>query len=184
MKSALVLIDIQNDYFPGGKWELDQPEQAARQAKRALDFFRAEKLPVFHVQHISTREKAKFFLPETAGAEIHPLVAPTEGEAVLVKHAPNAFLNTGLNEALRRAGVDQLVVCGMMSHMCIDTSVRAAKDLGYSVTLLEDACTTRDLERDGERIPAGTVHRAFMAALDGSFARVVRTDDFLAPQSA
>lgn len=179
MNSALILIDIQNDYFPGGKRELNQPERAARQAKRVLEFFRAENLPVFHIRHVSTGEKARFFLPNTAGTEIHPLVSPAEGEPVLVKHAPSAFLNTGLNEALRRIGVDQLVLCGMMSHMCIDTSVRAAKDLGFSVTLLEDACTTKDLEWDGERIPAETVHRAFMAALDGAFARVVRTEDFL-----
>ena len=180
MKSALVLIDIQNEYFPGGKRELHEPERAARQAKKALEFFRAKGLPVFHIQHIATGEKANAFLPDTVGAEIHPLVAPIAGETVLVKHAPNSFYLTGLDEALRQAGVEQLVVCGMMSHMCIDTSVRAAKDLGFPVLLMEDACTTRDLEWGGEHIPAVIVHRAFMAALNGAFARVVGTEDFLA----
>jgi nicotinamidase-related amidase len=98
---------------------------------------------------------------------------------VLVKHAPNAFLRTRLEEALHGIGAEHLVVSGMMSHMCVDTSVRAAKDLGFSVTLLEDACTTKDLEWDGERIPAITVHGAFMAALDGTFARVIRTEEYL-----
>jgi len=182
MKTALIVIDIQNDYFPGGRRELFQPERAADQAARALEAFRAAKLPVFHVQHISTREGAGFFLPDTSGVLIHPLAAPREGEPVVVKHAPNAFWNTGLEAALRARQADRLVVCGMMSHMCIDTSVRAARDLGFSQVLLEDACAAGDLEWDGVRIPAKTVHGAFMAALDGTFAGVVRTGDFLAAE--
>jgi nicotinamidase-related amidase len=180
MKWALVLIDIQNDYFPGGMHELFQPERAAGQAAKILERFRAEGLPVFHIQHISIREGAGFFLPGTGGAGIHPLVAPGEGEPVVVKHAPNAFLNTGLAERLREQGVEGLVVSGMMSHMCVDTSVRAAKDLGFSIALAEDACATRDLLWNETRIPAATVHHAFMAALNGTFARVVRAEDILA----
>jgi nicotinamidase-related amidase len=180
MKLALVLIDIQNDYFPDGRHELFQSERAAEQAARILSRFRAEGLPVFHVQHISLREGSSFFLPGTAGAEIHPLVAPAAREAVVVKHAPNAFLNTGLNGMLRESGAEGLVVSGMMSHMCVDTSVRAAKDLGFPVVLAEDACATNDLEWNGTRIPAMTVHQAFMAALNGTFAKVVPAEEILA----
>lgn len=180
MKNALLLIDIQNDYFPGGSCELVGPERAAERARRVLEYFRASGLPIFHVQHVSTRENASFFLPDTAGAQIHPLVFPKEGEPVLVKHAPNAFLHTALERELRAQKAEQLVICGMMSHMCIDSTVRAAADLGFSVLLVEDACTTKDLVWGDDRIPAQTVHRAIMAALSGTFARVGNAQDWLA----
>jgi nicotinamidase-related amidase len=123
---------------------------------------------------------ATSFLPGSRDAEIHESVGPLAGETVIVKHYPNAFLKTSLSAELQARGVRHLVVCGMMSHMCIDTSVRAAQDYGFSVTVLGDACATRDLSWDGETIPARTVHNAVMASLHGTFARVVRTEDFLA----
>lgn len=179
MKSALILVDIQNEYFKGGKRELHRPEQAAEQAGRALGYFRERGLPVIHVQHINEKEGSSSFLPGSIGAEIHSIVAPIAGETVIVKHFPSSFLNTGLAEELVKLDVDHLVVCGMMSHMCIDTTVRAAQDHGFPVTLLEDACTTRDLSWGGEAIPAETVHRAFMAALSGMFARVIPVSDYI-----
>ena len=97
----------------------------------------------------------------------------------MIKHRPNSFLQTDLQERLSAESVEQLVVCGMMSHMCIDTSVRAARNHGYDITLLHDACATRDLSWNGKTIPAATVHEAFMAALHGAFADVRTTGDFL-----
>lgn len=179
MTQALLLIDIQNDYFPGGSCELFETDRAAAMAKRALGYFRSRGLPVYHIRHISLGKDAGFFLPGTPGSEINPTVSPAPGEKVFIKHAPNAFPGTGLEAALRANGVGRLVVCGMMSHMCIDTSVRAAKDLGFSVTLLDDACTTRDLGWEETVIPAQTVHRTMMASLNGTFAAVMKTNDFL-----
>ncbi len=178
MNQALLIIDIQNDYFPGGKYELFQSERAAQQARLALEHFRARGLPVFHVQHLSLAPGATFFVPGTDGAGIHGSVAPLAGETVIVKHAPNAFFETGLHQMLKERGIDRLVVCGMMSHMCVDTTVRAARDHGLSVTLLWDACATRDLEWQGQVIPAQTVHGAYMAALDGRFAKVVSVEEY------
>ena len=175
MNKALLLIDIQNDYFPGGAWELSHVDEAAAQARLALERFREQHRPVFHVRHINTRPGAAFFLPDTPGSEIHGAVKPLDGEPVIIKHAPDAFFQTDLHDALSRAGMRKLVVCGMMSHMCIDTSVRAARSHGYDITLLHDACATRDLSWNGKTIPAATVHEAFMAALHGAFAR--RADD-------
>lgn len=179
MSQALLLIDIQNDYFPGGRNELHGAQAAAQQASRVLEHFRAQGLPVFHVQHISLYAGATFFLPDTDGAAIHELVAPMSGEAVVVKHAPNSFCGTGLKELLDRQGVDQLIICGSMSHMCVDTTVRAARDFRLLVTLLHDACATRDLVWNGQTVPAQQVQAAYMAALDGSFAKVVSVDEFL-----
>lgn len=179
MNRALLLIDIQNDYFPGGKYGLFRPDEAADKAALLLEAFRARRLSVVHVQHVSLPGGAAFFLPDTEGVRIHAKVSPLPGEPVVIKHAPDGFLKTDLKEVLDDRGVDHLVVCGMMSHMCIDTTVRAAKGRGYGVTLVGDACTTRDLVRDGRTFPAETVHAVFMAALRGTFAEVVPAGRFL-----
>ena len=83
------------------------------------------------------------------------------------------FLETDLDAYLKSLKVDTLIVCGMMTHMCVDTTVRAAMDYGYQVKLVADACATRDLELNGETLPAETVQKAFIAALDGVFATIV-----------
>jgi nicotinamidase-related amidase len=95
------------------------------------------------------------------------------------KHYPNSFRETGLLEVLQGAGVDEVIICGAMSHMCIDATTRAAFDYGFTCTVIHDACATRDLTFDGRTIPAGQVHGAFMAALGMRYARVISLEDFL-----
>ncbi len=180
MTTALLIIDIQNDYFPGGRMELVGSPAASLEAKALLQAFRARGLPVIHVQHVSTRPGATFFLPDTEGVRIHDSVQPAAGESVVTKHFPNAFRETGLGEALRERGVDTLVIAGMMSHMCIDTSTRAAADAGFACTLAHDACATRDLAFGATTIPAAQVHAAFMAAMNGAFAKVVTAGEAIA----
>jgi nicotinamidase-related amidase len=177
--TALVLIDIQNDYFPGGKMSLEGPEEAARQASRALDHFRRHSLPVYHIRHESVLPGSTFMIPGTPGAEIHPLVKPRDDEPVITKHFPNAFRQTGLLEALQKRRIGHLVFAGMMTHMCIDTSVRAGFDLGFRATLLHDATATRALPLGDGMVPAGEVQGAFIAALGQIFATVVDTAAFL-----
>jgi nicotinamidase-related amidase len=172
---VLVVIDIQNDYFPGGKMELEGADGAAANAAKAIEAFRTQKLPVIHVRHLSTRAGATFFLPGTKGAEIHAAVQPREGETVIEKNFPNSFRNTNLQTALGDA--KELVVAGMMTHMCVDASVRHAADLGYKVTLLADACATRTQTFAGESVPARQVHAAFLAALNGFYAKVIPTHE-------
>ena len=183
-QTALVIIDIQNDYFPGGAFPLEKPEQAAAQAARVLAYFRERALPVIHVQHSSIRPGSAFFLPGTPGADIHPTVSPLPGETVVVKHAPSAFLETTLTEELARCGARHLVIVGMMSHMCVDTTVRVARERGFALTLLHDACATRSLAWEGQEIAAAQVHAAYMAALNGYFAEVMTTDAFLQAEAA
>jgi nicotinamidase-related amidase len=173
MARALLIIDIQNDYFPGGAFPLVEPEAAAANAARVLAGFRAGGEPVLHLQHVSAEPDAPFFVAGTAGTEIHPSVAPAEGEAVLRKGEPNGFLGTGLEDALRSRDVDRLVVAGMMSSMCVDATVRAAADLGFTVDVVHDACAAPDLEFGGRAIPGAAVHGAFMAALGSAYATLV-----------
>jgi nicotinamidase-related amidase len=178
MKSALILIDIQNDYFPGGAMELAGMTQAAAQARELLTIFRQARRPIFHVQHLAPGPDATFFRPETPGVEINESVRPHPGEAVARKHYPNAFRDTGLLEVLQGAGVEEIIICGAMSHMCIDASTRAAFDFGFTCTVIHDACATRDLAFAGLTIPAAQVHGAFMAALGMRYAKVVALKDF------
>ena len=92
---------------------------------------------------------------------------------MIIKRYPNSFLETELDEYLKSLQVDTLIVCGMMTHMCVDTTVRAAMDYGYQVRLAADACATMDLELNGETIPAEMVQKAFIAAMEGVFATVI-----------
>ena len=180
MKQALLLIDIQNDYFPGGAMELAGSSQAGLRAAALLAAFRDKALPVVHIQHVSTRPGATFFLPETHGVRIHESVTPADGETVFRKHYPNSFRETPLLEHLHRLQVGELVIAGMMTHMCVDSTTRAAADLGFQCQLAHDACATRSLAFSGNTIPAEQVHLAFLAALNGLFAKVLPVDELSA----
>lgn len=177
---ALVLIDIQNDYFPGGTMEVEGSPEASYRAREALRRFRELGLPVVHVQHLAARPGATFFLPGTPGAQIHEDVRPLPAEPVVQKHFPNAFRDTELLALLRTLGVERLVVAGMMTQMCVDATVRAAFDHGFPCTVLHDACAARDLAFGAVHVPAPHVHAAFLAALGAVYAQVVGTRELLA----
>ena len=179
MSIGLVLIDIQNDYFPGGRMELVNSLGAAGAAARLLACFRKASWPVYHIQHISAQPNAVFFLPDTPGVEIHPSVAPLPGEALITKHYPNSFRGTDLLERLKADRIDQLLICGMMTSMCVDATVRAAFDLGFNCTVAKDACATRNLMLDGETVPAHQVQIAFLSPLGAAYAQIRSTDAIL-----
>jgi len=179
MKTGLILVDIQNDYFPGGNMELVGMERAGGKAGSLLDFFRKRGWPTFHIQHLSIRPGATFFLPDTEGAQLHHCIEPAVGEPIIRKHFPNSFRDTSLASEIETMGLERVVICGAMSHMCIDASTRAAADLGLSCTVVHDACATKDLAFAGDLIAAKAVHGAFMAALDGAYANVTTAEDFI-----
>jgi nicotinamidase-related amidase len=173
---ALVLIDIQNDYFPGGKMELVGSEEAGKNAGKLLAVFREKKAPVFHVRHISVHPGATFFLPDTDGVRFHTSVEPVDGEIVVTKHYPNAFRETTLLRQLREAGIDSLVFAGMMTHICVDSAVRAAFDAGFSCLVAHDACATLNLAFGDKTVPADSVQAAYIAALGWIFAKMEDTE--------
>jgi len=179
MKTGLILVDIQNDYFIDGKMELEGMDAAAANAGKLLNLFREKTWPTFHIQHISNYQGATFFLPDTKGAELNPAIAPLAGETIIQKHFPNSFRETVLLDALKNTGVEQVVICGAMSHMCIDGTTRAAADMGFTCILIHDACATRDLVFGDKTVRAADVHASFMAALGSAYAQVVNCSDFL-----
>jgi nicotinamidase-related amidase len=176
---ALVVIDIQNEYFPGGALTLPHAERAASRAAQAIEAARAATVPVIHIRH-EEPESDEWFVPGSRGAETHGAVAPAEGELVVVKNHPNSFLQTDLAEHLASFGASRVAFCGMMTSMCVDATVRAAADLGLEPVLVDDACAAPDLEHRGRRVPAEAVHAAFCGALGDEIATLLETRDFAA----
>lgn len=179
MNTALLLVEIQNDYFPEGRMPVDKSIEASQKAQEILQVFRAKHLPIYHVQHVSTRPDAVHFLPCTKGVEFHSSVQPLKNETIIKKHYPNSFKDTGLLNQLIKNQINHLVIAGMMSHMSIDATVRAAYDLGFTCTVLYDACATRSLEFNNMIIPAQNVHHAFIAALQPLYANTMMVKEFL-----
>ncbi len=179
-KTALIIVDMQNDYFPGGKWTLAGVENAAANAERVLADFRERGQPIIHIRHEFASTEAPFFVPGSEGARIRASLRPADDEFQILKHEVNSFKGTELHALLQREDISNLVIVGAMSHMCIDAVTRAAADLGYSNTLLHDACATLDAEFNGIHVPAAQVHAAFMAALAFAYAEVISTDELLA----
>lgn len=168
INTALILIDIQDFYFPGGDVALVEPEQAASNAAEVLDLFRREGLTVVHVRH-----------EYNPGGNINVAVAPNSGEKVISKSEVNAFLNTDLLEYLKRNKIENIVLCGMQTHMCLEAATRAAHDFGFDCTVISDACATRDLKFGDQLVKAKDVHASTLNTLNRTYAKVVTTEEFM-----
>lgn len=167
-ETALLIIDIQKFYYPGGGYALVNPEAASLNAQKLLTRFRERKMLVIHVRH-----NAK------TNGEIHEHVKPLPGEKVISKNFANSFRDTDLLEFLKKNKVKRLVLCGMQTHMCLEAAARAAADLGFSCVVVGDACATRDLEYKNRVVKAADVHFSTLASLSGSYANVVDTKSFM-----
>jgi nicotinamidase-related amidase len=167
-KTALLLIDIQEFYFPGGSLQLENPEAAGMNAGLVLEHFRQSGLPVYHVKHEVKQ-----------GGNIHDYVKPLPGEWVISKQQVNPFLGTGLLEVIRADSIEQLVICGMQTHMCVEAAVRAAHDFGLACILVEDACTTRALQYEEHIISAKNVHYSTISSLQDTYATILSTQELL-----
>ena len=166
---ALLIIDIQDFYFPGGAMPLVGPEAASRNAARILEKFRKEGRPVIHVGH-NAKNNTGF----------HASVAPKSGEKVFYKDEVSAFNGTDLFSYLKEQNVQRLVIMGMQTQMCVEAAVRAAYDLGFECILIGDACAARNLKYKNREISAEDVHDATLCTLDRTYATVVDTETFLA----
>ena len=179
MNTALLIIDVQNDYFEDGAMSLVGPYKASENIKLLLQKFRTEHQPVVYIQHIATRPDSTFFVPNTIAAEIHASIKPLDNEKVIIKHYPNSFRETDLLNHLKSLDITNLVICGMMTHMCIDATTRAAKDLGFNCCLIADACATKDLEINGTIVTAKNVQNSFLAALNYFYSTVTNTNEYI-----
>lgn len=181
-QSALLLIDIQNDYFPsfdGSKMPLPDMDAATRNAADLLSAARAAGIKVIHVKHIMASDAAPFFHPGTSGADLHDSVAPVVGEVVVKKARPNSFVGTELEQTLRDERIERLFICGAMSQMCVDATVRAAVDLGFTVTVAHDACAAANIKHEEVSVSSDMVHASIMAPLASSYADVRLTSEVI-----
>lgn len=181
MTTTLLVIDLQNDYFPGGAYPLVDADDAVAVARTVLDRFRSDGLPVVHMQHVWDAPDAAFMRPGTPGIEIHSLAQPVDEETLIQKEHPNSFLGTGLAAKLAELETDRLVVMGMMTSMCVDASVRAAVDLEFDVVVVADACAAPDLSYGERTVDGASVHAAFLAALRDAGAEVVTAAEVAIP---
>jgi nicotinamidase-related amidase len=176
---ALIVIDVQQEYFaPIGKVVLPGGPVAVRQIARALEWARASEVPVIHVVHESQKPGAAIFAPGSPALEVHAEARPQAGEPVLTKHLPGSFTGTGLEQILRGKGVEQVVLAGFMTQMCVDTTARQAAHLGFGVTVLADATAAMAVKGpDGQLIPADRVHQTHLGSLSGFLAEIRVLDD-------
>ncbi|MCF6753389.1 cysteine hydrolase [Pseudomonas stutzeri] len=179
-KCAVVVIDLQNEYLATGKLPLSGIDAAVANAAQVIAAARSKDIPVIHIRHEFAQGEMPVFVPGSDGVQIQAAVAPQPGESVVIKNYPNSFRDTTLKQLLDERGVEELVVVGAMSHMCVDAGVRAAADMGYAVTVIHDACATLDLEFNGVTVPAAQVHATMMAALGFAYASLASTAEYLA----
>jgi nicotinamidase-related amidase len=180
VSTALLLVDIQNEYFEGGAMLLEGSAEAAIQARHLLTCFRYNHLPAVFIQHVAASADASSFASGSRGVALYSSIRPLPGEPVIVKHHPNGFRETRLLDVLQGYKVERLVICGMMTHMCIDATTRAAADLGFQCIIAADACATRDLAFDDVTVSAANVQRTALAALNGTYAEVTTTEAIVA----
>ncbi len=166
-KKALLIIDIQDFYFPGGRSELVGPEKAALNAAKLLADFRKEKNLVIHVRHNSE-----------PGGKINDIVKPLTGEKIFSKDGVNCFAGTDLLSYLKSNNVDTLVICGMQTHLCVEAATRAASDYGFKCILVHDACATKDLKYGDRIIKSEDVHYSTLVTLK-NYATVESTEEYL-----
>jgi nicotinamidase-related amidase len=175
--AALVMIDCQNTYREG-VMQLTGVEAALIEARRVLDQARALGRPVIHIQH-DAGPGTPYDVSAPIG-RIAEIVAPLAGEIVITKNYPNSFVQTSLDDELKKLGVKQLVLAGFMTHMCINSTARGAFNLGYSPTVVASATATRDLPLpDGSSVPAATVQAASIATMRDLFAAIAPSADAL-----
>lgn len=168
IKTALLIIDIQNFYFPGDGPGLVNAIPASLNAKEALAIFRDKKQLVIHVRHKSNK-----------GFEIHKNVEPVTGEKVITKKEVNSFQGTDLLEYLRSMQINRLIIIGMQTQMCLEAAVRAAHDFGFECIVVQDACATRDLKFGDKVVKAEDVQTSTLATfIDGGYAKVIDLKDF------
>ena len=167
-ETTLLVIDVQEFYFPDGAMPLVNPEAAALNCKKLLEKFRSEKRRVVHIGHKAAK-----------GVAFHADVLPLNGEEIFMKSEVSAFNGTKLLDYLKQHEVKRLVICGMQTHMCVEGAVRAGYDLGFEIILIHDACATRNLTFGDASVNAADVHHSTLSSLNGIYATVIDTDSYL-----
>ncbi len=176
-KCAVIVIDMQKEYFKkGGFLEVPDGPEVKRKITGLVAAARGHGVPVIHVRHISARPLNATFQAGTDAVDFVEGLLPEDGEMVITKTRPSSFYLTNLETELERRGIDSVIVCGLMSFMCCDTTARDANARGYTVYFVKDATAAIAL---GD-LSASTIHAATCAVQASGFSRVVTTDEMIA----
>lgn len=177
--TALLVIDFQNEYF-AGRMPIPDGEKALANAKRLIARADAEGMKVYHVKHV-TPAGSPVFAEDSETSAFHRDIQPAANHSVVRKSSVSVFASTDLSIQLKQAGVDTLVMSGLMTHACVAGAARDAVPLGFSVIVASDACATRDLDTgDGEVVRHAVLHRSSLATIDDTFGDILTTDQVLA----
>lgn len=178
-KTALLAIDFQNEYF-SGRMPIPDGEEALANARRLIERADTEGMKVYHVRHV-TPAGSPVFAEDSATSAFHPGIEPAANHAVVRKSSVSVFASTDLGGQLKNAGIDTLVIAGLMTHACVAGAARDAVPLGFNVIVAADACATRDLDTgNGEVVSHAVLHRASLATIDDTFGDILTTDEVLA----
>lgn len=173
-KSALVVIDFQNEYFSG---RMPIPDGAAALAKtrELITFADSHKIPVYHVQHVAPAGSPVFAI-DGQTVKFHPDMQPRPQDVVLQKSTVSVFASTDLDQQLKKAGIQTLIISGLMTHACVAGAARDAAPLGYNVIVASDASATRAITRaNGVSIDKDSLHKAALAEVEDTFGDVLST---------
>jgi nicotinamidase-related amidase len=178
MKRALLVIDVQNEYF-NGKLPITYPENSFQNIIRAMDSANKTGIPIILIQHTNPGEDAVTFKKGTDECDIHDEISKRDHQIIIEKNLPGSFTGTELESCLRKNSVDTLVICGYMSQMCCDTTARQAMHLGFEVEFLSDATGTLDITNSAGEISAQELHKAILVTQNMKFSEVKTTDEWI-----
>lgn len=177
--TALIVIDVQEGLDEVGYWGTRNNPDAEANMARLLAAWRDQKRPIFHIQHMSTNPNSPL-RPHLPGNAIKAVVAPQGDEPVIQKTVNSAFIGTDLEARLHGQGIESVVIVGLTTNHCVETSARMAGNLGFRTFVVADATATFDRTGfDGTYYPAETIHAVALASLHDEFATVVKTDDLI-----
>lgn len=180
-KTAVLVIDFQNEYFPGGRMVIPDGGSALENTRRLIKAADAKGIRVIHVQHVLPAG-APLFAEGGKTVQFHPDMQPRTGETVVQKDNVSVFAGASaavMDKTLKEAGIDTLIVTGLMTHACVSGAARdaAAAPRGYRVIVSSDATATRDLQlATGTRIDHKTLHAASLATVEDTYGDVMTTD--------
>lgn len=181
-QKALLVIDVQNEYFTG-RLPVTYPKDSLGNIIRAMDHASKVGTPVAVIQHTAPSKDSPTFRRDSEEWKLHPDVERRKRDILIEKSLPGSFTGTKLERWLREQGVERVAICGYMTQMCCDTTARQAFHLGFQVDFLSDATGTLAVQNSAGSISDCDLHRAVLATMAMKFARVTRTEEWIAERS-
>jgi len=178
MKRALLVIDVQNEYFTG-RLPVTYPQNSFENILRVIEAAAKSKIDIAVIQHAAPQKDSQTFVKGSKEWELHPRIKEIEYSRLVEKNLPGSFTNTDLEEWLKKEGIDTIAICGYMSQMCCDTTARQGLHLGFSVEFLSDATGTLDISNEGGSITAEELHRAVLVTQAMRFSRVISAEEWI-----